>query len=152
MTENIDTYVLPEESDKYLADVLPASNPLRLTWEVLTVTQQETYLSAALQYLENLNYIGDKAYYFQPLKFPRIARGIPTEFNKTPLELKRAQAAWAADIMRQELYVMRRNTELCAALGFISNPNTAQEQPKQPKMPKEVEVLLHRWITSWRRL
>lgn len=47
MTENIDTYVMPEESDKFLAEVLPASDPLRITWEVLTDEEKEGYLSAA---------------------------------------------------------------------------------------------------------
>ena len=36
MTENLDTYVMPEDSDQFLAEVLPAANPLRITWEVLT--------------------------------------------------------------------------------------------------------------------
>ena len=36
MTVNVDTYVLPNDSTLYLAEVLPMSNALRITWEVLS--------------------------------------------------------------------------------------------------------------------
>ena len=145
MKENVDTYVLPEDSNVFLAEVLPASNPLRITWEVLTVEEKAGYLSAALQKIENLNFIGDKAFFFQPLKFPRIARGLPVNFDKTPLEVKRAQVLWAADIMREELYLGRRNKEACVALGLLE-----ETLSETASIEHKVKELLHRWISSWR--
>ena len=144
MKENVDTYVLPEDSNVFLAEVLPTSNPLRITWEVLTVEEKKSYLSAALQRLENLNFIGDKAFFFQPLKFPRIARGIPVDFQNAPVEIKRAQVLYAVDIMRDELYVGRRNKEACLSLGII------EDAPYQG-IEDKVKELLHRWLCSWRK-
>lgn len=144
MKENVDTYVLPEDSNVFLAEVLPASNPLRITWEVLTVEEKAGYLSAALQKIENLNFIGDKAFFFQPLKFPRIAHGIPVDFHNAPDEIKRAQVLWATDIMREDIYVCRRNKEACVALGII-------EEAQPVNIEDKVKELLHRWISSWRK-
>ena len=146
MTENVDTYVLPEDSNSFLAEVLPASNPIRMTWEVLTDEEKVGYLSSALWRLEDMNYIGDKAYFYQPLKFPRIARGLPVNFERAPLEMKRAQALLAAGIAVEELYVKRRNTETCIALGLISEPS------QSVSVQEKVEALLHRWITRWRKI
>ena len=146
MQENVDTYVLPEDSNVFLSEVLPASNPVRITWEVLTDEEKEGYLAAALQKIENLNFIGYKAYFYQPLKFPRIARGLPVNFTKAPMEIKRAQALWASDIMREELYVKRRNNDACVSLGIITETvNTEQVETK-------VKELLHRWLSSWRAI
>lgn len=144
MKENVDTYVLPEDSNVFLAEVLPTSNPLRITWEVLTVEEKESYLAAALQKIENLNFIGDKAFFFQPLKFPRIAHGIPVDFQNVPVEIKRAQVLWAADIMREELYVGKRNKDACVALGMI-------EETQNKGIEDKVKELLHRWMSSWRK-
>lgn len=146
MVENMDTYVMPEDSNKFLAEVLPASNPLRITWEVLTDEEKEGYLSAALRKIEDLHFIGEKAHFYQPLKFPRIARGVPVNFEKAPLEIKRAQALFAADIAREELYIRRRNKEACLALGV------ADESPAQSAVADKVNELLHRWITRWRKV
>jgi hypothetical protein len=147
MTVNVDTYVLPEDSDFFLAEVLPPSDALRVTWEVLEPEEKAAYLSAALRRLENLQFTGDKAYYYQPLKFPRIARGIPPDFTNAPIEVKRAQVTWAAEIVREELYEKRRNTEACIALGFLTDAGTATGGT-----PESVKTLLHRWLTSWRRV
>lgn len=146
MTENVDTYVLPEESDQFLAEVLPAADPLRITWEVLSVQEKEGFLSAALYRLEDRNYIGDKAWFYQPLKFPRIARGLPVNFERAPLEIKRAQVLLAADIAREELYIKRRNKEVCLALGLVGD-GTAKSS-----VLDKVDSLLHRWITRWRKV
>ncbi len=147
MTENVDTYVLPEDSNRFLAEVLPASDPMRITWEVLSLEEKTGFLSAALYKLEDLNFIGDKAWYYQPLKFPRVARGIPVNFEKAPLEIKRAQVLWAADIAREEYYVKRRNKDACIALGLIREGDRA-EKP----IVERVTTLLHRWVTRWRKV
>lgn len=147
MTENVDTYVLPEESDRFLAEVLPASDPLRITWEVLSNEEKEGYLSSALRNIEALTFVGDKAWYYQPLKFPRIARGIPVNFDKAPMEVKRAQAYWAAEIAKNELYVKRRNNDACLSLGLING-----EAQNTESVPRRVGELLHRWITNWRKV
>lgn len=34
---------MPEDSDQFLAEVLPAANPLRITWEVLTDEEKGGY-------------------------------------------------------------------------------------------------------------
>lgn len=146
MTENVDTYVLPEESNRFLAEVLPTSDPMRITWEVLTDEEKKGYLQSALWRLEDMNYIGDKAYFYQPLKFPRIARGLPVNFERAPLEVKRAQVLLAADIAVEELYVNRRNTEACITLGLVG------KTPVPSGALKKVETLLHRWITAWRKV
>lgn len=146
MIENIDTYVMPEDSNRFLAEVLPASNPLRITWEVLTPEDKEGYLSAALRKLEDMHFIGEKAFFYQPLKFPRIARGLPVNFDKAPLEIKRAQVLYAADIARQELYIRRRNKEACIALGV------ATETPAPSSIEEQARSLLHRWVTNWRKI
>lgn len=146
MTENLDTYVMPEDSNQFLAEVLPAANPLRITWEVLTDEEKEGYLSAALRKIEDMHFVGDRAYFYQPLKFPRIARGLPVNFEKAPLEIKRAQALIAADIAREELYIRRRNKEACIALGV------AKENPVPSAVADKVNMLLHRWITRWRKV
>lgn len=145
MTENIDTYVLPVDSDKFLAEVLPASDPLRVTWEVLTEEEKEGYLSAALWKLEDFNFKGEKARFHQPLKFPRIARGLPVNFEKAPLEIKRAQVLIAADISREELYIKKRNEEACVALGLVRTQNVINYSEK-------VTALLTRWLTQWRKI
>lgn len=147
MTENVDTYVLPEDSNRFLAEVLPASDPMRITWEVLSLEEKTGFLSAALYKLEDLNFIGDKAWYYQPLKFPRVARGIPVNFEKAPLEIKRAQVLWAADIAREEYYVKRRNKDACIALGLIREGDRAQKP-----IVERVTTLLHRWVTRWRKV
>ena len=147
MTVNVDTYVLPEDSNSFLADVLPASDPLRVAWEVLSEQEKEGYLAAAVRRLENLNYKGERVWYLQPLKFPRIARNIPPDFHEAPMEIKRAQVLWAAYVMREELFIKRRNTEACLALGIIKGVETAMEET-----PKKVLDLLNRWLTSWRRV
>lgn len=146
MIENIDTYVMPEDSNRFLAEVLPASNPLRITWEVLTPEDKEGYLSAALRKLEAMHFIGEKAFFYQPLKFPRIARGVPVNFDKAPLEIKRVQVLYAADIARQELYIRRRNKEACIALGV------ATETPAPSSVEEQARGLLHRWVTNWRKI
>jgi hypothetical protein len=144
MTENVDTYVLPEDSDRFLSEVLPTSDPLRITWEVLTDEEKEGYLSAALREIEEMNFIGDKAYFYQPLKFPRIARGLPVNFEKAPMEVKRAQALCAADIARKDLYIRRRNKEACIALGV------GTDTPADTMIKERLNGLLHRWVTRWR--
>lgn len=147
MTENIDTYVMPQDSDKFLAEVLPASNPLRITWEVLTDEEKAGYLSAALRRLENLQFVGEKVFWTQPLKFPRSAYGLPFNNEKAPLEVKRAQAYWSALIAKDELYVKRRNTDACVSLGLIGTTSNVNEG-----VPQKVKELLHRWFTNWRRI
>ena len=168
MTENVDTYVLPVDSNKFLAEVLPASNPLRITWEVLTNEEKEGYLSAALRCLENLTFIGRKTQMYQPLKFPRLRQGngymigygriaqLSSAFGGysngyvTPNEVKRAQVYWAADIAREELYIKRRNTEACKALGLINESNESTQTKEDT--PKKVMELLHNWVTNWRKV
>ena len=147
MTENVDTYVLPEESDRFLAEVLPASDPLRITWEVLSDEDKEGYLSSARRNIEALSFVGDKVWYYQPLKFPRAARGIPVNFDKAPMEVKRAQVYWAAVIAKNELYVKRRNNDACLSLGLIGG-----EVQNTESVPRRVSELLHRWITNLRRI
>ena len=145
MTENIDTYVLPNDSDVFLAEVLPTSDPLRVTWGVLTETEKESYLSAALWKLEDFTFKGEKAIFYQPLKFPRIARGLPLNFEKAPLEIKRAQALIAADLARVELYVKKRNQEACEALGLLQTATAINYSDK-------VTALLTKWLTTWRKV
>jgi hypothetical protein len=147
LTVNENTYVLPEDSDAFLREVLPTSNPLLITWEVLDKEEKSGYLVAALRRLEDLNFIGDKAWWYQPLKFPRIARGIPVNFDSAPDEVKRAQVYWAAVIASDELYVNRRNNDACLSLGLIKSAEGNAEC-----VPKAVKSLLHRWITSWRKV
>lgn len=147
MTVNEDTYVLPEDSDFFLQQVLPSSNPLRITWEVLEKEEKAGYLATALRRVENLQFIGDKAWWYQELKFPRIARGIPANFDEAPDEVKRAQVYWAAVIARDELYIKRRNNDACVALGLIKQETQAVEE-----VPKRVKELLHRWLTNWRKV
>lgn len=148
LTVNQDTYVLPEDSERYLSEVLPASNPLTITWAVLTEEERAQYLQAALRRIEGLNVVGQKAYWWQPLKFPRITRGVPPNFKEAPHEVKRAQVVWAAEIAREELYVKRRNNEACLALGLIRETQTIKQARETPPL---VEELMHRWITQWRR-
>ena len=147
MTANVDTYVLPADSNELLSKILPTTNPLRITWGVLTDEEKEGYLAAALRRLENLHFVGRKVSFWQPLQFPRIAPKLPPDFDNAPLEVKKAQVLWAAEIMRQEVYVKRRNTDACLALGLI---NSDIGQPENAT-PNGVKELLHRWITSWRR-
>ena len=45
MTVNVDTYVLPNESNLFLKEVLPMNNPLRITWEVLSDEEKEDLLN-----------------------------------------------------------------------------------------------------------
>lgn len=145
MTENIDTYVLPVDSDKFLAEVLPASDPLRVTWEVLTKEEKEGYLSAALWVLEDFNFRGERARFHQLLKFPRIARGLPVDFSQAPLEVKRAQVLIASDIARGDLYVNKRNEEACLSLGLITGKPTINYMDK-------VTAILTRWLSNWRKV
>lgn len=162
MTESVDTYVLPEDSNKYLSEVLPTSNPLRITWEVLTDEEKTEYLSAALRCIENLTFIGTKAYRGQPLKFPRIRKAsgslydnhramrfglVAFDCKKIPDEIKRAQVYWAAELMREELYVNRRNGDACRSLGLLN-----VESCQKSSVPYKVKELLHNWITNWRRI
>jgi hypothetical protein len=145
MTVGVDTYVLPEESNALISQVLPASNPLRQAWEVLDDDEKEGYLAAALRRLENLNFAGERVWAYQPLKFPRIARRQPIEFDGAPVEVQRAQAVWATEILREELFIKKRNIEVCRALGI---PDAAANE----RVPVQVEELLHRWLTSWRKV
>lgn len=149
MTEfevNTNTYVMPDESDVLLAEVIPASNPLRITWGLLDSTDKEGYLSAGLRKLENKTFIGRKVSYFQPLKFPRIAPGIPANFTEAPIEIKRAQVLLAVEIMREELYIKRRNADACIALGIIKD-----EIQKKSNVEVTLDELLHKWVSSWRK-
>ena len=145
MTVGVDTYVLPDESNELISQVLPASNPLRQAWEVLDESEKEGYLAAALRRLENLNFVGQRVWAYQPLKFPRIARRQPIVFEGAPEEVKRAQAVWATEIVREELFIKKRNAEVCRALGI---PDAVAEE----RLPVQVEELLHRWLTSWRKV
>lgn len=149
MTENIDTYVMPEDSEFFLSEVLPEKNPVRITWEVLSDEEKKDFLSSALREIESMQFIGERAYFFQPLKFPRIARGLPVNFEKAPPEIKRAQVLIAANIARYELYIQKRNKEACSAFGLISE--NAQEDYKNIIKEKANE-LLHRWVTNWRKV
>lgn len=146
MTENVNTYVLPENSDSLLSTVLPMYHSARVTWEVLTDEEKEGYLTAALIRIEDMQFIGDRARFLQPLKFPRIARGLPVDFQNAPDEVKKAQVVIAADIMQRELYVLRRNNDACKSLGIIS------ETPPPSSLAGKAEELLHRWRTNWRRV
>lgn len=149
MKENFDTYVEPQDSNALIAETLPASNPLRITWEVISDEEKAGYLSSALRKLENMSFVGQKVQFYQPLKFPRIARGNPPEFESAPVEVKRAQVLMAAEIMNEELYVKRRNTDACLALGLIKDPASSVVSQGVSVTVKE---LLHRWLTSWRRV
>lgn len=144
---NVNTYVLSEDSDDVLATVLPASNPLRITWEVLEPEEKRGYLFSALRNLESLHFVGNKLNFFQPLKFPRTARGLPTNFESAPDEVKQAQVYWAAILANDELYVQRRNVDACVNLGLLRDETAQQED-----LPQKVKELLHDWITSWRRI
>ena len=144
---NVNTYVLSEDSDDILATVLPASNPLRITWEVLEPEEKRGYLFSALRNLESLHFVGNKLNFFQPLKFPRTARGLPTNFESAPDEVKQAQVYWAATLANEELFVRRRNVDACANLGLL----TAATQQNE-SVPPKVKELLHYWITNWRRI
>lgn len=146
MTENINTYVLPEDSDSLLSDVLPMYHPARVAWEVLSMQEKEGYLRAALNQIEDMQFIGDRVRYSQMLKFPRIARGIPINFNSAPLEIKQAQVVIAVDIMQKELFVSRRNNDACKSLGLIVVSITSSS------LSGKGEELLHRWRTNWRRV
>lgn len=146
MTVNVDTYVLPEESNQLISEVLPASNPLRIAWEVLTDEEKAGYLTTALRRMESLNYVGERVWYYQPLKFPRFARNHPLSMDKAPIEVQRAQAVWATEILREEMFLKKRNVEICTALGIA---DTAIDEKR---LPVRVEELLHRWLTSWRRV
>jgi hypothetical protein len=146
MTENVNTYVLPEDSDNLLYDVLPMYHPARVAWEVLSLKEKEGYLRAALNQIEDMQFIGERARYLQQLKFPRIARGLPIDFNNAPLEIKQAQVVIAVDIMQKELFVLRRNNDACESLGII--PQT----PPPSSLKGKGEELLHRWRTNWRRV
>jgi hypothetical protein len=148
MTENVNTYVVSEDSDSVLSAVLPASNPLRITWEVLTDDEKKGYLFSALRNLESLNFVGAKINFFQPLKFPRTARGLPVDLTGAPDAVKQAQVYWAAVLANEELYLRRRNTDACINLGLISAPS----ETTSAGMPEKVKDLLHSWITSWRRI
>ena len=163
MTENVDTYVLPENSNKYLSEVLPASNPLRITWEVLTDEERAEYLSAALRCIENLTFIGTKTYRGQPLKFPRIRKvsgslydhhramrfgSVAFDCKMIPIEVKRAQVYWAAEIANEELYITRRNEDACISLGLIKS----ESGRGKVLIPYKVKELLHNWITNLRRI
>lgn len=152
MTVNVDTYVLPEESDLFLSEVLPSAHPLRIAWGVLTSEEKTGYLAAALRRLEALNYAGDKVWYYQPLKFPRYARNYPFNYDDAPDEVKRAQVVWATEILREEMFVKKRNTEACVALGFIDESQKLETQTYENDVPKRVKELLQRWLTSWRRV
>jgi hypothetical protein len=144
---NTNTYVMPDESDVLLAEVLPTSNPLRITWGVLEASDKKGYLSAGLRKLENMTFIGKRVSYFQPLKFPRIAKNIPADFTNAPIEVKRAQVLLAVEIMREELYIKRRNTDACISLGLIKD-----ETNKKSSVEVEVKELLHKWLSSWRKV
>lgn len=146
MLENVNTYVLPDNSNSILAEVLPMYHPARVTWEVLTAEEKEGYLKAAVNRIEDMQFIGDRARYFQPLKFPRIARGLPVDFQNAPDEVKKAQVVIAADIMQHELYVLRRNADACKSLGIL------EETPPPSSLAGKAEELLHRWRTNWRRV
>lgn len=147
MTVNVDTYVLPEDSNSLLLQVLPATDPLAVAWGVLDDTEKAGFLISAVRKLEALNYVGERAYYYQPLKFPRIAIRHPIDLNNAPREVQQAQVVWAAEIMREELFVKRRNTSACMALGIIKG-----ESANTDAIPRMVNDLLHRWLTSYRRV
>ncbi len=149
MTVNEDTYVLPQESDELLSEVLPAFNPLRITWAALEEKDKAGFLQAAVRRMEGLNVVGQKVNFWQKLKFPRIARGVPPDFEQAPREVKRAQVVWATEIVREELYVKKRNVGACIALGIISEATATCSVHDTPPLVKE---LMHKWITQWRRL
>jgi hypothetical protein len=166
MTVNVDTYVLPNESNLFLKEVLPMNNPLRITWEVLSDEEKEGYLSAALRNIESLTYTGKKTGYGQKLKFPRT-KYVNNQFgigcgklgmlsapyggynaNVVPDEIKRAQVYWAAVLANNEIYVLRRNNDACISLGIIKDENAIPVTDT----PKKVTELLHNWVTNWRRV
>lgn len=147
MTVNVDTYVLPEDSNSLLLQVLPATDPLAVAWGVLNNAEKAGFLTSSVRKLEALNYAGQRAFYYQPLKFPRIARNHPIDFNEAPLEVKQAQVVWAAEIMREELFVRRRNSAACIAIGVIN-----EQQATADRIPHRVAELLHRWLTNFRRI
>lgn len=147
MVENIDTYVTIEEADKFASEMYSPAHPLMVTWEVLTDEEKERFLFVALERIENLNYIGQRVSYFQKLQFPRIANGIPVDFEHAPESVKKAQTAWALEIVREELYIGRRNADACVALGLIE-----QNERQNDAIPEKVKDLLKRWLTSWRKI
>jgi hypothetical protein len=114
---------------------------------VLTDKEKEGYLASSLRHLEAINYIGEKVWSYQDLKFPRIARGRPPEFEEAPKEVKRAQVYWAAVIANDELYINRRNNDACLALGLIS-----AETKEVEGIPRKVKELLQKWTTNWRKV
>lgn len=152
MTVNVDTYVMVMEADKIVTETYPPASPLAVSWAVLSDTEKERFLAVALERMENLSYKGERAYYFQPLQFPRITRGVPADFQNVPMEVKRAQAVWATEIMREELYVKRRNTDACLALGILTKDSAGVFAGAVPPPPARVKELLHRWLTSWRKI
>lgn len=151
MTENVDTYATVEKADEFVSEMYPPAHPLRVTWEILTESEKERFLYVALERIENLNYIGRRAYSNQPLHFPRIARGMPVDFENVPKTVKKAQTAWALEVVREELYIKRRNNDACTSLGIITTEQSI-ERTGENVMPAKVRELLKRWLTNWRKI
>lgn len=151
LTVGIDTYITVDEATAYVCEQYVTMHPLRVHWSVLTEEERETYLKQALRRLENLNYVGSKIDYYQPLKFPRIAYGRPCEWDKVPLNVKRAQAIMALEIIRKE-YISCSDKRMIALIDPYRAESGESEDQNMDSLPKSVYELLHEWVSVGRKV
>lgn len=151
LTVGIDTYITVDEATAYVCEQYVTMHPLRVHWSVLTEEERETYLKQALRRLENLNYVGSKIDYYQPLKFPRIAYGRPCEWDKVPLNVKRAQAIMALEIIRRE-YTACADKRMIALLDPYRKEPDENKESEKDLLPKSVYELLHEWVSVGRKV
>ena len=151
LTVGIDTYITVDEATAYVCEQYVTMHPLRVHWSVLTEEERETYLKQALRRLENLNYVGSKIDYYQPLKFPRIAYGRPCEWDKVPLNVKRAQAIMALEIIRRE-YTACADKRMIALLDPYRKQPDENKESEKDLLPKSVYELLHEWVSVGRKV
>lgn len=151
LTVGIDTYITVDEATAYVCEQYVTMHPLRVHWSVLTEEERETYLKQALRRLENLNYVGSKIDYYQPLKFPRIAYGRPCEWDKVPLNVKRAQAIMALEIIRKE-YISCSDKRMISILDPYRAESGESEDRDTDSLPKSVYELLHEWVSVGRKV
>ena len=151
LTVGIDTYITVDEATAYVCEQYVTMHPLRVHWSVLTEEERETYLKQALRRLENLNYVGSKIDYYQPLKFPRIAYGRPCELDKVPLNVKRAQAIMALEIIRKE-YISCSDKRMISILDPYRAESGESKDRDTDSLPKSVYELLHEWVSVGRKV
>lgn len=126
LTVGRDSYITARYADEYISGNYRAGSTDRNRWEAIGEEERESFLKAACEELERINWHGRAVSKDQPLSFPRLPYQERTA-EEAPERIKKAQAElalWLSDEQGQEDLRQREQIRLqgikSVSLGSLS--------------------------------